>query len=117
MTFSTPQNFFYAGGTWDLSWIEWIWDNIAWDVRVKKNLPGPRTYDDALAAWKSEGPKMLETLPLLDVEATQRKRTVRHAGHRPFVIALSDLLQARRDLRAGRAVFRRTPRHKGVILG
>jgi hypothetical protein len=68
MTFSTPQNFFYAGGTWDLSWIEWIWDNIAPDVRVKKNLPGPRTYDEALAAWKDEGPKMLGTLPLLDVE-------------------------------------------------
>src|SRR6202047_3090079 len=24
MTFSTPRNFFYAGGTWDMSWIEWI---------------------------------------------------------------------------------------------
>ena len=60
MTFSTPQNFFYAGGTWDMSWMEWIWDNIAWDVRVKKNLPGPRTYEDALAAWKVEGPKMLD---------------------------------------------------------
>ncbi|MFY9560266.1 MAG: CocE/NonD family hydrolase [Terriglobales bacterium] len=68
MTFSTPQNFFYAGGTWDLSWIEWIWDNIAPDVRVKKNLPGPRTYEEALVAWKDEGPKMLSTLPLLDVE-------------------------------------------------
>jgi hypothetical protein len=68
MTFSTPQNFFYAGGTWDMSWMEWIWDNIAPDVRVKKNLPGPRTYEEALAAWKSEGPKMLGTLPLLEVE-------------------------------------------------
>jgi putative CocE/NonD family hydrolase len=67
MTFSTPQNFFYAGGTWDMSWMEWIWDNIAWDTRVKKNLPGPRTYDEALASWKDEGPKMLKALPLLDV--------------------------------------------------
>ncbi len=71
MTFSTPQNFFYAGGTWDMSWIEWIWDNIAWDTRVKKNLPGPRTYDEALAAWKQEGPKMLNTLPLADVKPLQ----------------------------------------------
>src|SRR5437764_6165963 len=68
MTFSSPQNFFYAGGTWDLSWIEWIWDNIAWDVRVKKNLPGPRTEQEALAAWKDMGPKMLETLPLNSVK-------------------------------------------------
>ena len=29
MTFSTPQNFFYSGGIWDLSWIDWIWANIA----------------------------------------------------------------------------------------
>jgi len=68
MTFSGPQNFFYAGGTWDMSWIEWIWDNIAPDVRVKKGLPGPRTYDEAVAAWKEEGPRMLRTLPLREVE-------------------------------------------------
>jgi putative CocE/NonD family hydrolase len=48
MTFSTPRNFFYAGGVWDLSWIEWIWDNIAPDVRTRKNLPGPKTYADAI---------------------------------------------------------------------
>ncbi|HEY1263247.1 MAG TPA: CocE/NonD family hydrolase, partial [Terriglobales bacterium] len=64
MTFSTPQNFFYAGGTWDLSWIEWIWDNIAPDVRVKKGLPGPKSYEEATAAWKEEGGKMLRELPL-----------------------------------------------------
>ena len=72
MTFSTPQNFFYAWGTWDLSWIEWIWDNIAWDTRVKKNLPGPRTNDEAMATWKDEGQKMLGTVPLQDVEALKK---------------------------------------------
>jgi putative CocE/NonD family hydrolase len=72
MTFSTPQNFFYAGGTWDMSWIEWIWNNIAWDTRVEKNLPGPRTYEEALAAWKEEGAKMLNTLPLLDLKPLQQ---------------------------------------------
>jgi putative CocE/NonD family hydrolase len=50
-----------------MSWMEWIWDNIAWDTRVKKDLPGPRTYEEALAAWKVEAPKMLNTLPLLNV--------------------------------------------------
>ena len=72
MTFSTPQNFFYAGGTWDMSWMEWIWDNIAWDTRVKKNLPGPHTNAEALAAWKVEGPKMLSALPLTDVPQLQK---------------------------------------------
>jgi len=64
MTFSTPQNFFYAWGLWDMSWIEWIWDNIAPDVRAKKNLPGPKTYEEAIAAWKDTGPKMENELPL-----------------------------------------------------
>lgn len=67
MTFSTPQNFFYSGGLWDMSWIDWIWDNIAPDVRVKKNLPGPKTYDEAIAAWRQTGSKMQQTLPLLDL--------------------------------------------------
>jgi uncharacterized protein len=68
MTFSTPQNFFYAWGTWDMSWIGWIWDNIAPDVRAKKNISGPRTYQETIAAWVEEGPKMFGTLPLNALE-------------------------------------------------
>ncbi len=68
MTFSTPQNFFFAGGTWDMSWIEWIWDNIAPDIRVKKNLPGPKTYKEAIAAWDTTGPRMQAELPLNQLE-------------------------------------------------
>jgi uncharacterized protein len=67
MTFSSAQNFFYAGGTWDMSWIEWIWDNIAPDARVKKNVPGPKTSKEAEAAWKQDGPKMLRELPLSEL--------------------------------------------------
>lgn len=67
MTFSTPRNFFYAGGSWDMSWIEWIWDNIAPDVRAKKNLPGPKTYQEAIGAWPQLGAKMEEFLPLSDL--------------------------------------------------
>jgi putative CocE/NonD family hydrolase len=68
MTFSTPQNFFYAGGVWDMSWMDWIWNNIAPDTRVKKDLPGPKTYEEAAAEWDKVGPKMRNTLPLRDVE-------------------------------------------------
>jgi uncharacterized protein len=68
MTFSTPQNFFYAGGTWDMSWVEWIWDNIAPDVRAKNNLAGPKSYREAIAAWPRLGPKMLQVLPLNQLE-------------------------------------------------
>ena len=52
MTFSTPRNFFYAGGAWDLSWIAWIWDNIAPDTRVKKQ--------SSRAAHGAGGPRRVE---------------------------------------------------------
>jgi putative CocE/NonD family hydrolase len=68
MTFSSAQNFFYAGGLWDMSWIEWIWDNIAPDVRSKRNLPGPKTSEEAIAAWDQAALKMLNTLPLDQLE-------------------------------------------------
>ncbi len=67
MTFSTPRNFFYAGGTWDLSWLDWIWQNIAPDARVRANLPGPRTGKEARAAWKLLSPPLADRLPLTDV--------------------------------------------------
>jgi hypothetical protein len=51
MTFSSPRNFFYAGGAWDLSWIAWIWNNIAPDTRARKGLTGPRTGREARAEW------------------------------------------------------------------
>src|SRR5713101_6748547 len=52
MTFSTPRNFFYSGGALHLSWPEWILVNIAPDARARKNLPGPRTAEDAEAGWQ-----------------------------------------------------------------
>jgi putative CocE/NonD family hydrolase len=66
MTFSTPQNFFYSGGIWDMSWIEWIWQNAAADARRRKGLPPARR--DGPLSWKAIGEKMLRTLPLDRVE-------------------------------------------------
>src|SRR6185436_17507094 len=51
MTFSTPDNFFHSGGAFDLSWIDWIWLNIAPDVRARKGLPGPRSAREARGEW------------------------------------------------------------------
>jgi putative CocE/NonD family hydrolase len=67
MTFSTPRNFFYSGGLFDGSWIEWIWMNIAPDTRRKKNLAGPRTGKEARAAWKTERARMEGFLPLREL--------------------------------------------------
>jgi uncharacterized protein len=67
MTFSTPRNFFYSGGVFDGSWLDWIWFNIAPDVRRRKNLPGPKTYKEAAESWKSERERMESFLPLRDL--------------------------------------------------
>ncbi len=67
MTFSTPRNFFYSGGVFDGSWIDWIWFNIAPDARKRKNLAGPKTYKEAAAAWKTERERLQNFLPLRDL--------------------------------------------------
>lgn len=64
MTFSTPRNFFYSGGAFDLSWIPWIWNNIAPDVRKRKNLAGPRSGKAAREEWEQRGAAMASVLPL-----------------------------------------------------
>ncbi len=68
MTFSTPQNFFFTWGVWDMSWIYWIWQNIAPDTRVRQNLPGPRTGAEARSALAAIEERMLGTLPLDQLE-------------------------------------------------
>jgi hypothetical protein len=67
MTYSTTKNFFHSGGVFDLSWIPWIWNNIAPDVRRRKNLPGPRTGEEARRAWAEQGAAMRARLPLADL--------------------------------------------------
>lgn len=67
MTFSTPRNFFYSGGAFDGSWLDWIWFNIAPDIRRRKDLLGPKTRKEAADAWKEEHQRMQEFLPLRDL--------------------------------------------------
>jgi putative CocE/NonD family hydrolase len=67
MTFSTPRNFFYSGGVFDGSWLDWIWFNIAPDIRRRKNLSGPQNHKESGAAWKQEHQRMQEFLPLQDL--------------------------------------------------
>jgi putative CocE/NonD family hydrolase len=67
MTFSTPRNFFYSGGVFDGSWLDWIWFNIAPDARRRKNLPGPQTHKEAAAAWKQDHEHLQNFLPLRDL--------------------------------------------------
>jgi putative CocE/NonD family hydrolase len=67
MTFSTPRNFFYSGGVFDGSWLDWIWFNIAPDVRRRKSLSGPQTHKEAAASWKQDHERLQNFLPLRDL--------------------------------------------------
>ena len=67
MTFSTPRNFFYSGGVFDGSWLDWIWFNIAPDARRRKNLPGPQTAKEAAVSWKMERARLQNFLPMADL--------------------------------------------------
>ena len=67
MTFSTPRNFFYSGGVFDGSWLDWIWFNIAPDARKRKHLPGPQTRKEAAAAWKTEHERFENFLPMAEL--------------------------------------------------
>ncbi|MDX1390611.1 MAG: CocE/NonD family hydrolase, partial [Acidobacteriota bacterium] len=67
MTFSSPRNFFYMNGVFDLSWLPWIYLNIAPDVRTRRNLPGIRSYREARATWNEVADAYLLHLPLADL--------------------------------------------------
>jgi putative CocE/NonD family hydrolase len=71
MTYSTPENFWTAGGVWDSSWLDWTWLNIAPDLRRRLGLPGPATDADAEAAWAREGVEARRFRPMLRLPQLQ----------------------------------------------
>jgi uncharacterized protein len=67
MTFSTPETFWYQGGVWDGSWLDWTWLNIAPDLRRRGHLAGPNTDEDAARSWDRDGPAARRYRPLLQL--------------------------------------------------
>ena len=67
MTFSTPETFWYSGGVWDGSWLDWTWLNIAPDLRRRLGVPGPRTDEEAARSWDRDGPAARTYRPLLEL--------------------------------------------------
>jgi hypothetical protein len=65
MTYATPESFWYSGGVWDGSWLDWTWWNIAPDLRRRLDRPGPRTDAEAAAAWERDGRQARRHRPLL----------------------------------------------------
>ena len=64
MTFSSPRNFFYMNGIFDLSWLPWIYQYVAPDARRRLGLP---VGEDAEQSWPSVASKYQSWLPLKDL--------------------------------------------------
>ena len=67
MTFSTPETFWYSGGVWDGSWLDWTWLNIAPDLRRRLGVPGPRTDEEAARSWDQDGAAARTYRPMLEL--------------------------------------------------
>jgi uncharacterized protein len=65
MTYATPESFWYSGGVWDGSWLDWTWWNIAPDLRRRLGVAGPRTDEEVASAWKEGGPRAKRHRPML----------------------------------------------------
>lgn len=73
MTFSSPRNFFYMNGVFDLSWLPWIYFNIAPDARIRLDLAGDTEPDEVAAAWDREGEAVLSHLPLSELPILRKE--------------------------------------------
>ncbi len=71
MTYSSPRNFFYMNGVFDLSWLPWLYINIAPDARQRQDLPGIRTRDEALETWPDVADDYRSWLPLKELPYLQ----------------------------------------------
>jgi putative CocE/NonD family hydrolase len=67
MTYSSPRNFFYMNGVFDLSWLPWLYVNIAPDARERLDLPGIRTSEEAEKAWPAVADEYRGWLPLAEL--------------------------------------------------
>lgn len=67
MTFSSPRNFFYMNGIFDLSWLPWIYVNIAPDARARLGLPGITSTEEASAKWPEVADAFRSWLPLIEL--------------------------------------------------
>jgi putative CocE/NonD family hydrolase len=67
MTFSTPESFWYQGGVWDGSWLDWTWFSIAPDLRRRLDVSGPRTDEEAARAWEKGGDAARRYRPMLEL--------------------------------------------------
>ena len=66
MTFSTPRNFFYSGGVFDNSWLDWISFNIAPEFGGRNNCQGANPAG-SLGNMENGHERMQNFLPMAEL--------------------------------------------------
>jgi hypothetical protein len=56
MTYATPETFWYGGGVWDGSWLDWTWYNIVPDLSRRLGRAAPSTDDTTFARLRAYRP-------------------------------------------------------------
>lgn len=89
MTFSSPRHFFYTNGIFDLSWLSWIYQNVAPDRRARLGLPGVTSPDEARLMWPQVAQEYrawrpLRELPYLRKEAPFYFEWLEHPPEDPW---------------------------------
>lgn len=82
MTYATPETFWYGGGVWDGSWLDWTWFNILPDASRRLGHAPPDTADSSFARARAHRP--LATLPELQGIAPWYYEWMRHPPRDPW---------------------------------
>jgi len=60
MCFSTIREFIYFGGVFETAWSSWVYVDMTPDTRVRHDLSGPRTVDEAKAEYVRIGVDVIQ---------------------------------------------------------
>ncbi len=80
MSFHTMRHFIYFGGVFEVAWTGWIYKDMTFDNRAKKNIDGPKTYAEGEAEWEnikgaesSAVPPLIKFRPVIDAAPYYRE--------------------------------------------
>ncbi len=65
-TFADGRHFFYFGGTFDLSWIGWLYDRIPDIKRRRGSIEQRKTDEENTQTWETHKWKWLKFLPMIE---------------------------------------------------
>ena len=90
MCFSTIRQFIYFGGVFETAWSSWVYVDMTPDTRVRYDIPGPRTVEEAKAEYNLIGIDIFQgwlpqlTLPYLMDTAPYYYEWIQHQPYESY---------------------------------